>query len=87
MSYTNPGKADFGNLAKIGPNTKGTGRVGVPVAVALMGRDKALPAVEDLQGTKGGSASGQTGIKNVGSKRTLTPDPAPRVARKIAAKS
>ena len=38
---------EVGNQLRIGPNTKGTGRRGVPTAVAVGGKDSTKPAVEN----------------------------------------
>lgn len=50
MGYYSSGKADVGNIVRVGPNTKGTGTRGVPVAIQLMHKDR--PSAPKGIGTK-----------------------------------
>lgn len=85
--YTEPVR-DNGQLVKVGPNTKGTGRQGVPVAIAEMGRDKLVPAVENTDGKKGGpGASGTDNLRDLGHRKTIAADPASRTGNVVAKKS
>lgn len=44
------GKYNEGNLIRVADNNKGTGRVGVPTAVSLSGKDFSFGAVENPDG-------------------------------------
>lgn len=54
MSYRdqNSPNANIGNQVQMGANVKGTGKRGVPSAIALENRTESFPAVENTQGTK-----------------------------------
>lgn len=87
MSFMDTNR-DSGNQVRVGPNTKGTGTRGVPTAVAEMRQDKVVPAVENpSKASPSGSAAGQDGIRDVGSRRMITPDFNNRPNTKIAPKS
>lgn len=64
MYYGNE-KHDVGKIVKVGPNTKGTGRRGVPVGVALLGKTREYPAVSDPQGTKPSNGAGDKVLRDV----------------------
>lgn len=70
MYYQNE-KHDVGRNVRVGPNTKGTGKRGVPVAIALLGKTEDFPAVSDPQGKKPGRATNDKALRDLGRARKV----------------
>jgi len=61
MAYMEKESLNIGKQVKVGPNTQGTGKVGVPSGLALSSRDKEYSAVENPTGTKPVTSKGRRG--------------------------